>query len=51
MPTTFAALVTTVQAPPAWLKNTARIAFLLLFLTGAVWAGDSWLTLRGVHGL
>lgn len=52
MPTSFAALATaTVHAPPAWLKNTARVAFLLIFMKGAVWVGASWLTLRGFHGL
>lgn len=52
MPTSFAALATaTVQAPPAWLRNTARVTFLLLFMKSAVWVGTSWLALRGFHGL
>ncbi|HEY0939614.1 MAG TPA: hypothetical protein VGE08_05920 [Steroidobacter sp.] len=51
MSTSFAALATSVQTRPAWLKNTARIAFLLVFIKGAVWLGASWLALRGFHGL
>lgn len=51
MPASFAALATTVQTRPAWLKNTARVAFLVVFMKGAVWVGASWLALRGFHGL
>lgn len=51
MQTSIAAFAATVQARPAWLKNTARVAFLLLFTKGAIWVGASWLALRGFGGL
>lgn len=35
----------------AWLKNAARVAFLLLFIKGAAWVAMSWLAFRGFNGL
>lgn len=40
-----------VTAGPAWLKNAARAAFLLLFVKGAAWVAMSWLAYRGFSGL
>lgn len=37
----------TVQNSPAWMKSAARFTFLALFIKGAMWAGASWLALRG----
>jgi hypothetical protein len=50
MPTSIAALATTVQAQPAWLKNTARAAFLVVFMKGTFWVAATWLTLQGFNG-
>jgi len=38
----------TFKNSPAWVKGAARAAFLALLLTGAVWAGASWLAFRGL---
>ena len=52
MQTSIAAFATaTVRDRPAWLTNTARIAFMLLTIKGAVWLGATWLAFRGVNGL
>jgi hypothetical protein len=40
-----------VQGRPDWLKNTARVAFLLFVIKSAVWLGASWLTFRGFGAL
>lgn len=36
---------------PAWVRNAAKAAFLMSFLTGATWAAVSWLALRGFDAL
>ena len=41
----------TVQKSPDWVKYTAKATFLALFIKGAVWAGASWLALRGFGAL
>jgi hypothetical protein len=46
--TSFAA---TFQNSPAWVKGVARATFLALFVKGAVWAGASWLAVRGFGAL
>jgi hypothetical protein len=52
MQTSIAAFATaSVQGRPAWLKNTARAAFLLLVIKGSVWLGASWLAFRGFGSL
>lgn len=46
-----ATVAATTHGSPAWLKNAARGAFLLLFLTGATWVAMLWLALRGFDSL
>jgi hypothetical protein len=41
----------TVQKSPDWVKYTAKATFLALFIKGTVWAGASWLALRGFGAL
>lgn len=45
-----ASVTATVQRHP-WVKGTATATFLLLFITGTVWVGASWLALRGVAAM
>lgn len=40
-----------IQRYPLWLKKVATTTFLLLFITGAIWLGATWLAFRGVNGL
>jgi hypothetical protein len=35
----------------AWLKNAARVAFLLCLVKGTAWLAMSWLALRGFNNL
>ncbi len=44
-------VATTLHNPPAWVKLAARAGFLIVSVAGAMWAGDSWLSLRGFGGL
>lgn len=46
-----ASVATTFENSPVWVKNAARATFLALFIKGAVWAGASWLAVRGIGGL
>jgi hypothetical protein len=46
-----ASVAATFHNPPAWVKGVARATFLALFVKGAVWAGASWLALRGFGAL
>jgi hypothetical protein len=46
--TSFAA---TFENSPGWVKGVARATFLALFVKGAVWAGASWLAVRGFGAL
>jgi hypothetical protein len=48
---TSASVATTFQNSPAWVKGVARATFLALFVKGAVWAGASWLAIRGFGAL
>ena len=44
-------VATTMQKSPAWVKGAAKATFLALFIKGAMWAGASWLALRGFGAL
>lgn len=46
-----ASFAASVQGCPTWLKNTARVAFLLCVIKSTVWLGASWLAFRGFGGL
>jgi len=48
---TAAAVTIATNGYPVWVKNTARVAFLLLFIKAAAWVAASWLALRGFHSL
>ena len=41
----------TFENSPTWVKGAARVTFLALFIKGAVWAGASWLAVRGFGAL
>lgn len=51
MHTIATSFATTFENSPAWVKGVARATFLALFVKGAVWAGASWLAVRGFGGL
>ena len=50
MQTIAASVAATVDRHP-WVKGTARATLLLLVIKGTVWAGASWLALRGFVSL
>ncbi len=46
-----ASVAATAHGCPAWLKNVARGAFLVLFIKSAIWLGLWWLAFRGFDAL
>ena len=48
---TVRSIAANLENSPAWLKLAARAGFLIVSVAGAMWAGDSWLSLRGFGGL
>jgi hypothetical protein len=46
-----ASFASKVQECPAWLKSTARAAFVLFVIKGSITLATAWLAFRGFEGL